>query len=194
MKISVCRRQKIFGPYTLRVISGGANMDIDRQEQKKDELIYDILKSEYADEVKKSDRIDEEARGLVPNILIVVAILLGAGTTSLFVDVMSVHQSHFPILYALGISFMIISITLVFVILKFLGGMGLSDTGKYFSNNQAVDYEHILKDNILTLKQRIINTREKNQRKQSLVILMWLFLIVGLVIIMVLIVFLLLSN
>jgi hypothetical protein len=97
-----------------------------------------MLKSEYADEVKKSDRIDEEARGLVPNILIVVAILLGAGTTSLFVDVMSVHQSHFPILYALGISFMIISITLVFVILKFLGGMGLSDTGKYFSNNQAV--------------------------------------------------------
>jgi uncharacterized membrane protein YidH (DUF202 family) len=153
-----------------------------------------MLKSEYADEVKKSDRIDEEARGLVPNILIVVAILLGAGTTSLFVDVMSVHQSHFPILYALGISFMIISITLVFVILKFLGGMGLSDTGKYFSNDQTVDYEHILKDNILTLKQRIINTREKNQRKQSLVILMWLFLIVGLVIIMVLIVFLLLSN
>lgn len=109
-------RQKIFGPYNLRVLSGGANIDIDRQEQKKDELIYDMLKSEYTDEVKKSDRIDEEARGLVPNILIVVAILLGAGTTSLFVDVMSVHQSHFPILYALGISFMIISITLVFVI------------------------------------------------------------------------------
>jgi hypothetical protein len=80
-----------------------------------------MLKSEYADEVKKSDRIDEEARGLVPNILIVVAILLGAGTTSLFVDVMSVHQSHFPILYALGISFMIISITLVFVISKVSG-------------------------------------------------------------------------
>lgn len=71
-----------------------------------------MLKSEYTDEVKKSDRIDEEARGLVPNILIVVAILLGAGTTSLFVDVMSVHQSHFPFLYALGISFMIISISM----------------------------------------------------------------------------------
>lgn len=175
-------------------LSGEANIDIDRQEQKKDELIYDMLKSEYADEVKKSDRIDEEARGLVPNILIVVAILLGAGTTSLFVDVMSVHQSHFPILYALGISFMIISITLVFVILKFLGGVGLSDTGKYFLNNQAVDYEHILKDNILTVRQGIKNARKKNQHKQSLVILMWLFLIVGLVIIMVLIVFLLLSN
>ena len=123
--------------------------------------------------LKKSDRIDEEARGLVPNILIVVAILLGAGTTSLFVDVMSVHQSHFPFLYALGISFMIISITLVFVILKFLGGVGLSDTGKYFLNNQAVDYEHILKDNILTVRQGIKNARKKN--KQSLVILMWLF-------------------
>ena len=41
-------------------------MDIDRQEQKKDELVYDTLKSEYADEVKKSDRIDEEARGTSP--------------------------------------------------------------------------------------------------------------------------------
>jgi hypothetical protein len=30
-----------------------------------------MLKSEYADEVKKSDRIDEEARGLVPNIFFV---------------------------------------------------------------------------------------------------------------------------
>lgn len=160
-------RQKIFGPYNLRVLSGGANIDIDRQEQKKDELIYDMLKSEYTDEVKKSDRIDEEARGLVPNILIVVAILLGAGTTSLFVDVMSVHQSHFPILYALGISFMIISITLVFVILKLLGGVDLSDSGKYFSNNQAVDYEHILKDNILTVRQGIKNARKKNQHKQS---------------------------
>jgi uncharacterized membrane protein YidH (DUF202 family) len=188
------QKAKNIWPLHLTSYIRGANIDIDRQEQKKDELIYDILKSEYADEVKKNDRIDEEARGLVPNILIVVAILLGAGTTSLFVDVMSVHQSHFPILYALGISFMIISITLVFVILKFLGGTGLSDTGKHFSNNQAVDYEHILKDNILTLKQRIIKTREKNQRKQSLVILMWLFLIVGLVTIMVLIVFLLLSN
>ena len=130
-KISVWKA-KLFGPYNLRVLSGGANIDIDIQEQKKDELIYDTLKSEYADEVKKGDRIDEEARGLVPNILIVVAILLGAGTTSLFVDVMSVHQSHFPILYALGISFMIISITLVFVILKFLGGEGLFATDKYF--------------------------------------------------------------
>ena len=101
-KISISRRQKMFGPYTLGVISGGANIDIDRQEQKKDELIYDMLKSEYADEVKKSDRIEEEARGLVPNILIVVAILLGAGTTSLFVDVMSVHQSHFPITIGYG--------------------------------------------------------------------------------------------
>ena len=153
-----------------------------------------MLKSDYAEEVKKSDRIDEEARGLVPNILIVVAILLGAGTTSLFVDVMSVHQSHFPFLYALGISFMIISITLVFVVLKFLGGVGLSDTAKYFLNNQAVDYERILKNNILSVRQGIKNVRKKNQRKQRLVILMWLFLIVGLVIIMVLIVFLLLSN
>jgi hypothetical protein len=51
-------------------------MGIDRQQQKKDELIYDMLKGEYANEVKKSDRIDDEARGLVPNILVVVAIMV----------------------------------------------------------------------------------------------------------------------
>ena len=89
---------------------------------------------------------------------------------------------------------MIISITLVFVILKFLGGVGLSDTGKYFSNNQAIDYERILKNNILSVRQGIKNVRKKNQRKQRLVILIWLFLIVGLVIIMVLIVSLLLGS
>lgn len=87
-----------------------------------------MLKSEYADEVKKSDRIDEEARGLVPNILVVVAILLAAGTTSMIVDAMSVHQSYFPFLYAMGITFMTISITLVFVILKFYGGTNTFQT------------------------------------------------------------------
>ena len=153
-----------------------------------------MLKSEYADEVKKSDRIDEEARGLVPNILVVVAILLAAGTTSMIVDAMSVHQSYFSFLYAMGISFMIISITLVFVILKFYGGEGLPVSYKYVSNDQALDYERIIKNNILTVRQKIKNARKKKQRKRSLVILMWLFLIVGLVIIMVLIVFLLLGN
>jgi hypothetical protein len=188
------KAKKYLAHFSSRLLSSGLYMDIDRQDQKKDELIYDMLKSEYTDEIKKGDLIDREARGLVPNILIVVAILLAAGTTSLFVDVMSVHQSYFPVLYALGISFMIISITLVFVILKFLGGEGLFDTDKYFSNNQPLDYESILKDNILTVKQRINKMREKNQHKRILLIIMWLFLIVGLVTIMVLIVFLLLSN
>ena len=87
---------------------------------------------------------------------------------------------------------MITSITLVFVILKFHGGEGLPDSYKYASNEQDLD-ECILVNNILTVRLRIKNVRKKNQHKQRLVILMWLFLIVGLVIIMVLIVFLLLT-
>jgi hypothetical protein len=124
----------------------------------------------------------------------VVAILLAAGTTILIVDAMSVHQSSFPFLYAIGITFMIISITLVFVVLKFHGGKGLPDAYNYVSNDQDMNYERVLKNNILTVRLRSKNVRKKNQRKQRLIILMWLFLIVGLVIIMVLIVFLLLTN
>ena len=119
-------RQKIFGPYNLRVLSGGVNIDIDIQEQKKDELIYDMLKSEYTDEVKKSDRIDEEARGLVPE----------------HINSSDGCRNHFPVCgryVGPSVAFPDPLRSRYKFYDYFDFGVGLSDTGKYFSNNQAVD-------------------------------------------------------
>jgi hypothetical protein len=52
-------------------------------EKERDNLIYEIAKKRYEDEITRRDKLDEQARSLVSSILVGIGFLLAAGTTSL---------------------------------------------------------------------------------------------------------------
>jgi hypothetical protein len=62
-------------------------MSIDKtDEEKRADLIYELVKERYDDQVSRLRKLDDQARTLISSILMGVGFLLAAGTTS-FINV-----------------------------------------------------------------------------------------------------------
>ena len=87
--------------------------DRDEESEKKTELGAENLKERLISETQEYDRIYTEARGIVGNILVVVGIILAAGTTFLINK-----ASELSILWLTGVSLLNASIIFVFLIVN----------------------------------------------------------------------------
>ena len=110
--------------------------DRDEESEKKTELGAENLKERLISETQEYDRIYTEARGIVGNILVVVGIILAAGTTFLINK-----ASELSILWLTGVSLLNASIIFVFLIVNHKRLiMGINP--KYVNNDLTIYITH----------------------------------------------------
>jgi uncharacterized membrane protein YesL len=153
----------------------------DEESEKKTELGAKNLKERLISETQEYDRIYTEARGIVGSILVVVGIILAAGTTFL-IDT----ASELSILYLTGVSLLIASIIFVFLILNHRRPiMGINPKYvKYQLNDPKITYDKMLRIGIIELQERIEVEAASNQLNRKYLKFAWLCLIAGLIMVM----------
>jgi hypothetical protein len=153
----------------------------DEESEKKTELGAKNLKERLISETQEHDRIYTEARGIVGSILVVVGIILAAGTTFL-IDT----ASELSILYLTGVSLLIASIIFVFLILNHKRPiMGINPKYvKYQLNDPKITYDKMLRIGIIELQERIEVEAASNQLNRKYLKFAWLCLIAGLIMVM----------
>ncbi len=153
----------------------------DEESEKKTELGAKNLKERLISETQEYDRIYTEARGIVGSILVVVGIILAAGTTFL-IDT----ASELSILYLTGVSLLIASIIFVFLILNHKRPiMGINPKYvKYQLNDPKITYDKMLRIGIIELQERIEVEAASNQLNRKYLKFAWLCLIAGLIMVM----------
>ena len=153
----------------------------DEESEKKTELGAKNLKDRLISETQEYDRIYTEARGIVGSILVVVGIILAAGTTFL-IDT----ASELSILYLTGVSLLIASIIFVFLILNHKRPiMGINPKYvKYQLNDPKITYDKMLRIGIIELQERIEVEAASNQLNRKYLKFAWLCLIAGLIMVM----------
>lgn len=157
----------------------------EEEQERKDKLIFESLKQTRSEMISKSDKINEEARGLVGSILVVIGFILAAGTTSM-VDV----SIMFSTLYFIGVGLLLASIICVFSILHSRKSWvtSISLLRELLKEEQAT-YRTLLRKNILGIEDSIQGYNMQISVKTKLIRLVWLFLIVGLGMVMAFIIF-----
>jgi hypothetical protein len=153
----------------------------DEESEKKTELGAKNLKERLISETQEFDRIYTEARGIVGSILVVVGIILAAGTTFL-IDT----ASELSILYLTGVSLLIASIIFVFLILnhkRLITGINPKYV-KYQLNDPKITYDKMLRIDIIELQERIEVEAASNQLNRKYLKFAWLCLIAGLIMVM----------
>jgi uncharacterized membrane protein YesL len=153
----------------------------DEESEKKTELGAKSLKERLISETQEYDRIYTEARGIVGSILVVVGIILAAGTTFL-IDT----ASELSILYLTGVSLLIASIIFVFLILnhkRLIMGINPKYV-KYQLNDPKITYDKMLRIGIIELQERIEVEAASNQLNRKYLKFAWLCLIAGLIMVM----------
>lgn len=153
----------------------------DEESEKKTELGAKNLKERLISETQEYDRIYTEARGIVGSILVVVGIILAAGTTFL-IDT----ASELSILYLTGVSLLIASIIFVFLILnhkRLIMGINPKYV-KYQLNDPKITYDKMLRIGIIELQERIEVEAASNQLNRKYLKFAWLCLIAGLIMVM----------
>lgn len=153
----------------------------DEESEKKTELGAKNLKERLISETQEYDRIYTEARGIVGSILVVVGIILAAGTTFL-IDT----ASELSILYLTGVSLLIASIIFVFLILnhkRLIMGINPKYV-KYQLNDPKITYDKMLRIGIIELQERIEVEAASNQLNRKYLKFAWLCLITGLIMVM----------
>jgi uncharacterized membrane protein len=78
-----------------------------KEEEKINDLLFDLVKGKYGRELERANKLDDEARQLIGSVLIVVGFLLGAGA----INLLSIH-SWSSSLYFTGIAVLLVSIVL----------------------------------------------------------------------------------
>jgi uncharacterized membrane protein YesL len=153
----------------------------DEESEKKTELGARSLKERLISETQEYDRIYTEARGIVGSILVVVGIILAAGTTFLINT-----ASELSILYLTGVSLLIASIIFVFLILnhkRLIMGINPKYV-KYQFNDPKITYDKMLRIGIIELQERIEVEAASNQLNRKYLKFAWLCLIAGLIMVM----------
>jgi uncharacterized membrane protein YidH (DUF202 family) len=154
-------------------------MSVDVNTVGTDELIANLVAERYKDEIARTTKVDHQSRSLVGSILVVVGFLLAAGTTSI-VNVKSLTS----LLYFIGVGLLLSSIFTVFVSLRIKKTFIAPNVQVLIEHYNTVDYEGVLKAVASSRADALRNNVEINNKKDRLLMLAWLFLIIGLVVVM----------
>ena len=154
-------------------------------EQRRLELAIQRVKEDYDIESSKTDKIYEEGRGMVSAMLVVVGIVLAAGTTSVVRA-----ESVTSILYFVGMGLLVLSIIVVFLVLYRGREWFLADPHPTYRHSKgrlmddSITYKEILSNDYSHLDHVFGEQQLRNIILRKLITLAWLFLILGLIMIM----------
>ncbi len=153
------------------------NYNIDKN---KDELIFDLIKRRYDDELERIKSLDTKAGNLIGYISIVTSLLIGAGTFNIL-GKLSKPEYYSPYFVAIGL--LLVSFIFSLNALKIRKWKVVPATERLIKEymKPKYDYEAVVSKVLGTMADAVNEIEQKNEMKAVKIGLSWYFLIGGLV-------------
>jgi hypothetical protein len=158
--------------------NGGALLSTtDDKEEKRDELIFELIKDRYDKELDKIANFDNKASSLVGFVSIVVGILLGGGTFKLSV-IASYYYLAVP--YFIGIGVLLVSIFFSLRAYRIRQWRIVPNVAVLLEKYTDRPYQNVLRTNGATMAEAIKGFEKQNKDKADNINNSWKLLIAGL--------------
>jgi hypothetical protein len=153
------------------------NIDAEKQ-QKRDELIFELIKRRYDSESQRTDSLDSKAGSMIGFVSIVASLLLGAATFELLSSSSNIIVL-FP--YLVGIALLIGSIILALYSFMIRDWVIVPNVETLLAEYTDLPYDEVLQKNAGEMAKAVVDTMHKNDKKAVFIQMSWYLLIAGLV-------------
>ena len=157
--------------------------------EKRDELIFDLIKRRFDGEIDRANKLDGKANNMVGFVSVVIGLTLGGGSAltggNLFKDLSLLTNQNSTILYFVGITVLLISIGCALIALKVRKWTVVPNVNTLIEKYTKLDYSEVLKRNAGEMRHSITSSEKKNKNKAKFIDLSWYALLLGLVLIFV---------
>lgn len=164
-----------------------SNAEEKRLNEKRDELIFDLIKRRFDGEIDRANKLDSKAGSMVGFVSVVVGLTLGGGSAlsggELFKDLSLLSNQYATILYFCGVTILLISIGCALVALKVRKWTVVPNVDTLIEKYTMLDYSEVLMRNAGEMRHSINNSEKKNKNKAFFIDLSWYALLLGLVLI-----------
>jgi hypothetical protein len=157
-------------------------------DQKRDELIFELIKRRFDYEFTRTNNLDGKAHNSVGYVGAIVALLLGTGSLLTGAEAFKYpiqHSSPTLIIYFVGIATLLISIGLALGALKVRKWAMAPDVEVLIKKYTVLPYSEVLKRNAGEMAKVVNDTKTLNHYKAKLIDISWYFLISGLLIVLI---------
>lgn len=148
------------------------------QEEKRNELIFDLVKKRFDSERERARDLDGKANNLIGFISIVVGLLLGGAGTFKFA--LPLPNLPLSILYFIGVGILLASIGFALAAFKIRNWIVVPNMRTLITKYVTAPYEEVLKRNAGEMAKAVINSEIQNDTKAKLIEWSWYLLISGL--------------
>jgi Na+/phosphate symporter len=159
--------------------------DKSEDNDKRDELIFDLVKRRLDGESTRLSNLDSKATNLIGFISVVVGLLLGG---SAFAPA-GISNQALSVPYFVGISLLITSIILALLATKVMKWIAIPDVEYLRQEYTKLAYGEVLRRNAGEMINAVMDAEKKNNKKAQLIGWSWYCLVGGLIIVLASIVF-----
>jgi hypothetical protein len=160
--------------------------DGDNKDQKRDSLIFELIRKRFDDEKERTNNLDSKAHNLVGYTSLVVGLLLGGGSVLSGGEIFKstiLSSNIFTLIYFVGISFLLISIGFALTALKVRRWIVVPNVQTLIDDYTLLPYSEVLQRNAGEMAKAVGNSEKRNNSKARLIEWSWYFLIAGLTVV-----------
>ena len=155
-------------------------------DQKRDELIFELIKKRFDYEFTRTNNLDGKAHNSVGYVGAIVALLIGIGSLLTGAQAFKVStQLSSSTMYFVGIAILLISIGFALGALKVRKWAMAPDVNVLIKKYTTLSYSEVLKRNAGELAKVVNDTKTLNDNKAKLIDISWYFLISGLLVVLI---------
>jgi cell division protein FtsW (lipid II flippase) len=156
---------------------------------KRDELIFDLIKRRYDGELDTAKNLDSKSGNIVGFVSIVVVLTLGGesvfSTTRLFEGFSLLSNQYATVLYFVGITILLVSIGCALAALKIRRWTVVPNVDILINEYTKLGYSEVLKRNAAEMRHSVSSSEKNNKNKAMFIEFSWYSLLIGLTLIVV---------
>jgi len=155
--------------------------------QKRDDLIFELIKRRFDGEKERTNSLDAKAGALVGFVSVTVGLLLGSGSLLSGAQVfkISIFFSHpvLAVIYFIGVATLLFSIGTALTALRVRRWVDIPNVQTLIEKYTTLSYSEVLQRNAGEMAKAVLNAEIQNNNKAKLIECSWYLLIAGLCIV-----------
>ncbi len=153
---------------------------VEAAKEKRDELIFDLIKRRYDSELQRANSIDSKGGNLIGFVSVVVGLLIGLGG---FQTLNQLKEPEYWAIYFGGIVLLLLSIVFCLYAVKVRKWTFVPNAKYLWDKYTEEPYRKVIRRNAAEMASAVEEMEEANNDKAEWVDISWFLLIVGLTIV-----------